>query len=117
MRSFAYGTCFASALLRMTRKERSTRHLSNRRMLAVDARCPLPGPGDLQHRRLVEIAAGELHRQRQAAGRQAGHHGEGGMAGDVERRARLARIGALEVGRPVDAAEPVEEKLSYSASS
>lgn len=39
--------------------------------------------------RLVEVAADELHRQRQARGAEPRQHGNRGMARDVERRARL----------------------------
>src|SRR5918996_2477228 len=97
---------------RPTRRPRATRtnsttlfpHSDDRRMLLVRAGGVLPGTRHLEQGTFLEVTADELHRQGQLVDRQSGQHGERGMAGDVERRARLARIGALDVSRPVDAA-------------
>src|SRR6185312_5472889 len=65
---------------------------TDRRMLLVHAGGLLPGAGDAVDHRLVEEAADELDRQRHTAGGEPGHHRQRRMAGDVERRARLARV-------------------------
>ena len=54
----------------------------------------LIGAGDAVDRGLVEVPGRNLERERHAGGREAGRHRKRGMAGDIERLASLARIGA-----------------------
>src|SRR5687767_2792918 len=82
---------------RPTRRRRTTRTNSttlfsrshDRRMLLVRAGGVLPSTGNLEQGAFLEVTADELHRQGQLVDRQPGQHGERGMAGNVERRARL----------------------------
>ena len=73
-------------------------------MEAIGAGAVFPGARDLVHGRLVEIAPDKLHRQRQTIRRHAGEHRQGRVAGDVERCAGLARIGARDLLAVLDAA-------------
>src|SRR5215472_7085844 len=73
-------------------------------MLILRTSRALPLPRDLKQCRLCEIPANKLHRQRQTAGRKATHHRERRMAGDIERRASLPRIGALDRFGVIDTA-------------
>jgi hypothetical protein len=67
----------------------------------------LPRPRDLKQRRFAQVAADELHRQRQTARRAASHHCQRGVACDVERRACLSWIGALGLDRVVEPARRI----------
>src|SRR6516162_2483385 len=71
-------------------------------MAIVCPSCALSFPRDLKQRCLGKIVAHELHRQRQTTGRKTAHHRERGMAGDIERRASLTRISALDRRRVID---------------
>src|SRR5918998_1106851 len=73
-------------------------------MLFSDAGSALPGARCLVQLCLRKIWADELYRERQAAARQAGHHRQRRMPGDVERRARLSGIGAFGLGRIIEPA-------------
>ena len=73
-------------------------------MQRIGACRPLPGTGDPEQVRLVEISTDELDRQGQAIARQARRHGKRGMTGHIEWSPRLSHVGTLDLFGLVDPA-------------
>src|SRR6516165_5408137 len=73
-------------------------------MAIVCPRRALPLPRDLKQGCLGKIVADKLNRKRQTTRRKAAHHSERGVASDIERRASLPWVGALDLFGIIDTA-------------